>query len=400
MNYSPAALLRRLCTGPWAALRALGLGMLVAVVACGGGGGGGTASVGSGGTGSFSVGTITGFGSVIVNGLRYDDGSASVSDEDGARSRSDLKLGMVVKVQGSISSTGTATASSITFDSELLGPVSAVNLGGKTLTIIGQRVLVDNSTIFDTSLPLGFASIQTNQVLEVHGFVNPATNELQASLIELKTNPSKFKISGTVRNLQTSAKTLQIGAETISYAGLSGSNVPSNLADGLLLKVRLSPNAPGTTGTWTATRLATVNEALNDKDEAEVEGLITAFTSATQFSVGSVNVDARSASFPDGTASLVLGARVKAEGRVTNGILVAQKVELESDGKDIELKGAISNVDSSAKTFVVRGVTVSYGGSVRFDNGTAASLVNGVSVEVEGQNLPNSATIGATRIKF
>jgi hypothetical protein len=401
MNYCLAALLRRLSVSPWATLRALGLVMLAAVVACGGGGGGGgSASVGSGGTGSFSVGTITGFGSVIVNGLRYDDSSASVSDEDGARSRNDLKLGMVVKVQGSINSTGTATASSILFDSELLGPVSAISLGGKTFTIIGQKVLVDNSTIFDTSLPLGFASIQTSQVLEVHGFVNPATNALQASLIELKANPNKFKISGTVRNLQTSAKTLQIGAETISYAGLNGSNVPSNLANGLLLKVRLSPNAPGATGTWTAIRLSTVNEALNDQDEAEVEGLISAFTSATQFSVGSVSVDARSASFPDGTASLVLGARVKAKGRVTNGILVAQKVELESDGKDIELKGPVSNVDSSAKTFVVRGVTVSYGGSVRFDNGTAASLVNGVSVEVEGQNLPNSAIVGATRIKF
>ena len=97
---------------------------VIAGVACGGGGS--VASVGSGGTGTlsastFSVGTITGFGSVFVNGTRFEDTNASVSDEDGARSRNDLKLGMVVKVQGSVNASGTATASSFSFDSELQG---------------------------------------------------------------------------------------------------------------------------------------------------------------------------------------------------------------------------------------------------------------------------------------
>ena len=84
-------------------LRALGMGLLaaLAIVACGGGSD--LAGVGSGGTGSFSVGTITGFGSVFVNGQRYDDVNASVSDEDGPRNRADLRLGMVVTVQGSVS---------------------------------------------------------------------------------------------------------------------------------------------------------------------------------------------------------------------------------------------------------------------------------------------------------
>jgi Domain of unknown function (DUF5666) len=399
MIHPIAAPIRHLCVGTWAQLRTAGLGLLIALAACGGGGGGGggIAGVGSGGTGSFSVGTVTGFGSVFVNGLRYDDSLASVSDEDGARSSADLKLGMIVKVQGSVSS-GAAAASSIMFDSELLGPVSAFNSGGKAFTILGQKVLVDDSTVFDATLPLGIGSVKVGQVLEVHGFVNTATNELQATQVELKTSTKKYKITGIVNKLQTSAKTFQIDKELISYAGLSGSDIPANLADGLLLKVRLAPSGPTTT--WTATRLTTVvNTSLKDQDEAEVEGLITSATAANQFTVGSVSVDARSASFPNGTISLVVGARVEAKGRVTNGVLLATQVTLENSGKQIDLRDIVSSIDKLAKTFVVRGVTVNYGGAL-FSNGSETNLDKNVFVEVRGQTSPNSAVVNATRIKF
>src|SRR4051812_46921799 len=72
---------------------------------CGGGGGdaatsplGGSSS--SSGT-SFAAGTIAGFGSVIVNGVRFDDSKAKVSDDDGgAAASSALRLGMQVEIQG------------------------------------------------------------------------------------------------------------------------------------------------------------------------------------------------------------------------------------------------------------------------------------------------------------
>jgi hypothetical protein len=66
------------------------IGGVAALSGCGGGGGDvgvgtgtGVASVGSGGTGSFSSGAITGFGSIIVNGVRFDDSQARVTDDDG-----------------------------------------------------------------------------------------------------------------------------------------------------------------------------------------------------------------------------------------------------------------------------------------------------------------------------
>ena len=99
------------------------------IAACGGG-------VDSGGTGgnasaSYVSGPITGFGSVIVNEVRFDDSSASVSDAEGApRSRDDLKLGMTINLRGSPITTDTSgsqsgNAASIVYASTILGPITS-----------------------------------------------------------------------------------------------------------------------------------------------------------------------------------------------------------------------------------------------------------------------------------
>ena len=63
-------------------LAGLSLAMLAALSACNGGGSDttSTAGVGSGGTG-YASGTVTGFGSVVVDGVTIDDRSAAVDVE-------------------------------------------------------------------------------------------------------------------------------------------------------------------------------------------------------------------------------------------------------------------------------------------------------------------------------
>ena len=385
-------------------LRDLGMGLLaaLAIVACGGGSD--LAGVGSGGTGSFSVGTITGFGSVFVNGQRYDDVNASVSDEDGPRNRADLRLGMVVTVQGSVSTSGSATASSIVFDSELLGPVDvgSVNPASRTFAILGQTVVVAAGTVFDAQLPLGLSSIRAGQTLEVHGFVNPIANTLQAGFIAPSDSTGKYKIGGTVSSLQNGARTFRIGSATVSYAGLDGAGLPQGLANGVFVRVRLATGAPTTAGARQATGLRFSNPSVADQPSAEIEGLITSFTSPAQFSVGTIPVDARNASFPDGTAGLAQGARVEVKGAVAAGTLLARQVKLEDPKaeRQIELKGSVSAADNAAKTFVVRGVTVSYAGAVQYQKGSQADLRDGAKVQVKGKVAPNSSIVNASEIEF
>ncbi|HEC28700.1 MAG TPA: hypothetical protein ENI65_03820, partial [Gammaproteobacteria bacterium] len=51
----------------------------VMTVSCGGGGGGGTQTAGIGGTGVTSGGTVTGFGSIFVNGIEYNTSAATIT---------------------------------------------------------------------------------------------------------------------------------------------------------------------------------------------------------------------------------------------------------------------------------------------------------------------------------
>ena len=77
------------------------LGSALLMAGCGGGGGGGTTTAGGGVAGSSATGAITGFGSIIVGGVRFDDSTASVQDDDDVpRTSSELKMGMVVKNKG------------------------------------------------------------------------------------------------------------------------------------------------------------------------------------------------------------------------------------------------------------------------------------------------------------
>ena len=61
------------------------------LAACGGGGGGGVST-----TDATVIGPITGFGSVMVNGIRFDDDNAVITIEDAIQARDQLRLGMVV----------------------------------------------------------------------------------------------------------------------------------------------------------------------------------------------------------------------------------------------------------------------------------------------------------------
>jgi len=383
------------------------VGAVAAVSGCGGGGGdGGVASVGSGGTGSFSSGAITGFGSIIVNGVRFDDSQARVTDDDGVvHDAGDLKLGMVVSVVAStVTASATATATSITFGRELRGAIESIT--GQTLVVLGQTVSVGPNTVFDNGIVGGLTGLSVGQIIEVHGFVDPATNKILATRIEREATAATLKLQGQIQALNTTAKTFTIGTVTVSYAGIAAAALPANLANGLLVRVVLSPTPA--TGTRTALSLRTVARQVEDHGDAELEGTVTAFTSTSAFSINGVAVDASKATFPNGNTALKLGARVEAKGSTVNGVLVASEVKVENEteveNQEFELHGTVSSLNVTVKSFLVRGVTVSFAGAVRFDNGDATRLAailgSSATIEVRGTYNAATNTVTATRIKF
>ena len=374
-------------------LATLGLGAAALMAACGGGGGDSASMASTLATPaavSYSQGAITGFGSVFVGGVRFDDSGAAVLDEDGnAHDRSELKLGMMVQVDaGTVDhAAATALAQRIRFGNEVLGPVGAVDLTASTVIVLGQTVLVTSSTVFDAALAGGLSALTRGSVVEVHGILDNANARIVATRIEPKTGATAYWLRGTIAALDTGLKTFTLGGQLISYASLAPADVPANLANGQIVRVALQTTQQA--GAWVATRLRAGARLPDGPRDAHVEGAITVFTSATRFSVNGLAVDATNATFPDGKDGIVLGARVEVSGTVTQGVLVATKVEIQ-DRRDagrrpIELHGDIGNLDTTAKTFALRGMTVWFGGTgVVYVGGTQADLANGKKVEVLG----------------
>ncbi len=353
---------------------------------------------------SFAAGTITGFGSVIVEGVRFDDSSAAVSDDDGnPGSTSDLKLGMTAEIHGGAISDDAngshSIATAIVFGAALIGPVSAVDATARTLVILGQTVHVLDTTVLDARLVGGFAGIAVGAVVEMHGQLDATTGAYTATRIGPSLAPAGYKIRGVVANLDTTAKTFTMGGTLISYATVSA---PADIANGTLLSVRLQTTQVA--GAWVATHIAG-KPRVDDGNVARVEGAVTAFTSTTQFSVNGLPVDATNAQFDKGTSGLVLGAHVDVRGTSSNGVIMATRVTVESQQQihddGFELHGTIATLDPVAKTFVLRGVTVSYADpAILFDGGSAATLAVGVQLEVRGTLSADGTQLLAARIEF
>lgn len=387
----PFRRLRHLLT-PWA---------LALLMSCGGG-------VETGGTGAsttYSSGSISGFGSIIVNGVDYDDSSATVLADDGsALDTNALKLGMSVEIDsGTIDrSTSTAVAHTVQLRPDLMGPVSANDSSAGTLTVLGQTVQISSSTVFDDSLSGGQSAVAVGSLVQVHATQDPVSQVYIANRVEPVASASLYKIKGLAQALDTTARSFRIGNASFTYT-----TQPADLAEGSVVKVHVQPT-PDTLGRWVVTELSRGVRRPDNGIEIEVEGVISTFGSPAGFMVGGLVVDASQATLEPSGSTLAAGLRVEVEGTVNAGVVIASRVELKSkngggsgeEPREFEIKGKIETVDSELKTLHIRGTTIWWGGSVRYKKGSAADLLVGRKVEIKGVMAPGGNRIEAREIEF
>ena len=388
----------------WLRLRTmiLTIATMALVSSCGGG-------VGTGGTGSFASfvsGTITGFGSVIVNDVRFDDNAARVEDADGnLRSRDELRLGMTVAIDSSpIVDTGgtlTAVASRVQISSEMLGPVAAVDAAAATLRLLGQVVAVDANTLLDESLAGGIAALAPGQLVEGYALWDAATLRYRATRIELRSAASRYHLRGVVSAIDTRTRTLVVGGASFAYSAATG--IPADLAVGRYVRMTLQP-AGANAMQWSVMGFGEALVRPPEQASVRMKGLINALGSVTSFSVDGQNVNAAGARFPDGTA-LGPGVRVEVNGTMVGGVLQATEVTIDSDqgmhDHGFDLRGTIGVVNTAARTFMLRGHTVAWSRTdLRLEGGTLADIVPGRKVQVTAVLAGSGMRLDATLIRF
>lgn len=337
-----------------------------AFTACGGGEG--DSSTGGGTTtGVTSSGTISGFGSVIVNGVRYETGNARIisSDDDSvilenptnAQLQAVLGLGQVITVRGSRSSSSNGVADSIRFDDELVGEISSVSAADGSFVVLGQTVSVTPDTIIDDSiieaargteipndLPFGGLPetldqlLTTGMVVEVSGF--PSQNGLEATRIEdVNNRPGgtgggnlEAEVKGFVENLVSGQ--FEINGLTVIFdaSDLDSEDFGNRpLANGQFVEVH------GTALSATmieATRIELEDDLVDDDfndGEIEIEGVIQAVRPDAQGIGGVIVINGLEIRVND-VSQFSAGMRVEIEGILqSDGTIVIIRLEDEAE---------------------------------------------------------------------
>lgn len=383
---------------------ALSAAIALTVVACGPSGSGGLAGIG--GSGYVSSGSVTGFGSVFVNGVEFETDSATLYDVDGDIDgvQADLAIGMIVKVAGSINANGVSgTATSIIFDDELQGPVSGIQGTydvKRSFSVLDITVIMDSgSTTFDVSDDViapppifDFDTIRDNNNVEISGFFDSSGN-LQATRVELKEidfveNSSIVEVKGITANVNIGDRSFNLGSDPgslfVDALDATLEDLPNDeLVNNQLVEVK------GTfttiTNTIKATKVEAEDDSIDDTNEFELEGLISGYVNKnTIFNIGSISVDASKATFEPTTLVLEDNLRVEAEGAVVDGVLIATEIELE--GGEIKIHADVTFVDPGSSTFTV--TPVSGQDAITITVTTDTQLENDV-IEIEPFTLNN-----------
>lgn len=336
----------------------------LAIAACGGGGGIGGTGGGGGGNGGggggiggtgIAYGTITAFGSVWVNGVEYDTSNTTFKTDDnpnGGGGQDDLRVGMVVRVDGSVSN---ATAATITEDDSVKGLVEQV-IDANRMVVMGQTIQIDNTTRFDN----GVVPVAGDRV-EVHGLI-AGDGVISAGYIEKKTTAPTppFAVKGIVKNQDTANQTFQVGTLTVQYAGADVGDMPAGTWNGLQVDIKGSACAgpAPVCGTLTSTKVEPAGARVTTASQAEIEGVVVTVT-ANGFTIGNQEVVTTANTRYEGgvAADLIVGTKVEAEGSISNGVLTATKVSFRDA---VKIEGDIGSITGNTLTIAgLPGITVS-----------------------------------------
>lgn len=299
---------------------------------------------GTGGTG-ISTGAVSGFGSVVVNGVpfRTDNNVApgfrtkkvvNGADNSDLMDTDVFAVGMVVTV---LHGTADNDARVIEYRDNLSGPIAATASGAdNVIVILGHTIVVENAALF--------GDLRVNNVVEVSGFADNA-GRIRADFVSPASRPAnKFEAKGYVSGL--SGNSFRLGplpggfgaTVAVSYDPAAISGLPGGLENGMYVQVFTS-------------------------DRESVGGVITA--------IGIVKIAART-EFPDGAA-------VDLAGLVTT--------PWDGSGNDL--------------SFAVEGKRVQWNDTTEFDGGGGTQEVTRqANRRVQVHGIENGGVLFAARIVF
>lgn len=337
----------------------LALGMVLLLAACG------TQFNGGAEQGVTVAGVVGGtVSNPTLAGAELDLSTARVTVNDEGEQTS-VVPGVVIEASGNYSG-NTLNVRAADVRIEVKGPIASIDTQAMQLSVVGQTVTADaNTHIYgegpdDAKTQLAFADLQVGDYVEVSG-VRDASGAIMATMIERKqvdpqdSDYSKVEIVGTTTNLDTAAKTFQLGGLTVDYAGAEVEGVP---AEGAFVKVKgtIDPDS----GAFTATKVKFKNpDQQGHAGKIELCGPITGLDEAAQtFGLLEYTVDYSTAVVE---GQLADGLYVKVKGTPSDSdpsLIQATKVKVKDADDELgKVEGPVESLDAAAMLITVSGQT-------------------------------------------
>lgn len=383
--------------------------LAISVLAACGGGGGDSLDVADGGirgTGS-SVGPVSGFGSVFVNGVRFET-NGEVESDDGITTEGELDEGMILRIDGEWRDDGTGKADQVEYDDTLRGPISVdVPWDDSTRTAVisihGLIVNIDRQTVIKGGK---VTDLQADDIVRVSGW-RLANGEFRASLVRISAgsgetfdSDNEIELEGKISNFDGSPCSFDLGSirvrcdnqniqyETLTQADLEDQpviEVEGNMLNGELDALEIRNDGQRRYNRGGDDDIEFAGPVSDNYDSASrtlsINGLTVNVTPDTEFEDGLAAQD------------LLEGLLIQVEGAFQNdGSVNADEIQLREANAEVE--GVITgDVDAAARTFQVGGVQVQMTSltviiddddSGRTPDQSLQSLRLGDEVEVEG----------------
>lgn len=182
-------------------------------------------------TESVSYGVITGFGSLVVNGVRFNTDDSTFNSHNGQLSENALDPGMVVNVVGRTTADGSVVnAQSVGYFATAEVRIVDISFGQGTFSVLGQTFSVDaNPGVVDRRLE----QLRIGDLVEVS--VVGDNQSWTSTRVEFYTQlQDDYDVTGFVGALDTSAQMFALGGLIIDY---SRADVDGTLSNGALVNV-------------------------------------------------------------------------------------------------------------------------------------------------------------------
>ncbi len=318
-----------------------------------------------------SKGQIDGFGSVIVNGVRYNTDNAVIVVNGVEVEEAELKVGYIVTVIGEVSEDGSvAVATRVEYSAELIGPVEAIDLAQGTITVLGQVVRLSEDTFFGDNIDEDeIEELLSDAVIEVSAFPSE-DGTLLAAHIEIELEEDSFRLSGEISNVNIESLTLTINGQVVDISEVDLGDLDiEELENGMDVVVTGSLEDD----VFVADDELEEHEGLPETDanvEVEIEGVVSDLTDNGMFEINGMRVlfDATTEFEYGEEENLRNGLLVEVEGVVNDdGILVADEIELHRNA-EMEFEGFIESIDLENDTFTVRDFIFTVTADTSFDD--------------------------------